>query len=62
MGSSEFVRRTQDALGLKGRSRDVAEIDGAFVLREGQEIYRPDFEAENRPIASKNRYFGNGFC
>ena len=62
VGSSEFVRRTQDALGLKGRSRDVAEIDGAFVLREGQEIYRLDFEAENRPIASKNRYFWNGFC
>jgi putative transposase len=62
VGSAEFVLRTQAALGLRGRNRDTSESDDAYVLRETEENYGPDFRVENRPIRSKNVHFWDVFC
>jgi hypothetical protein len=61
VGSEAFVRQTQDTLGLKGKTRDIIKTGEAVLLRETEENYGPDFEAENRPIAAKNGFFWNKF-
>ncbi len=51
VGSSVFVRKTRDALGLTGRFRDISQSGNAFVLREAEENYGLDFTPGNRSIA-----------
>ena len=62
VGSAAFVLRTQAALGPRGRNRDAAESDGAYLLRETEENYGPIFGVENRSIRSKNVHFWDVFC
>jgi REP-associated tyrosine transposase len=61
VGSEAFVRQTQDTLGLKGKTRDIIKTGEAVLLRETEENYGPDVEAENRPIAAKKGFFWNEF-
>ncbi|WP_225911482.1 transposase [Desulfuromonas versatilis] len=51
VGSSDFIRQTQAALGARGKPRDIFQCGEAFVLREAEENYGPDFVPKNRPIA-----------
>ena len=50
VGSAEFVRQTQSALGHQGRYRKRIEGDEVSVLRETEETYSPLFGGENEPI------------
>ena len=50
VGSAEFVRQTQSALGHQGRYRKRLEGDGMSVLREAEETYGSLFGGENGPI------------
>jgi len=50
VGSAEFVRQTQLALGHQGRYRNRTEEDGISVLREAEESYGPLFGVEKEPI------------
>ncbi len=50
VGSVEFVRQTQSALGYQGRYRHRLDGDGISVLREAEESYGPLFGGENEPI------------
>ncbi len=56
VGSIEFTQRTQQALGIQGRNRELAQADGLCVLREAEADYGTVFGAENRPIASINQH------
>ena len=62
VGSAEFVLRTQAALGLRGRNRDVVKSEDSYLLREAEESYNPDFGAENWAIGLKNGCFGDHSC
>jgi putative transposase len=57
VGSAEFVRKTQQMLGVRGQGRDVVSVGDSFVLRESQESYGVNFTLENRPIALNNAHF-----
>jgi len=57
VGSAEFIAKTRQTLGMRGRSRECVPVAGAFVLRESQETYGGNFAPENRPIAAENGYF-----
>ncbi len=61
VGSEAFVRQTQGNFCLKVKIRDIVKTDEAVLLRETEENYGPDFDAENRPMASKNGFFWNEF-
>ena len=50
VGSVEFVRQTQVALGHQGRYRNRLDSDGMNVLREAEESYGPIFGVENESI------------
>jgi putative transposase len=50
VGSVEFIRQTQAALGLQGRYRNRFEGEGLSVLRETEESYGPLFGVENGHI------------
>gem|GEM_PF-5949009 len=54
VGSAEFAQRTQAALGVRGRKRNIAENDAGCVLRETEESYGSVFGVKNEPIAPKN--------
>jgi putative transposase len=54
VGSEQFVLEFQDSLGVRGRSRGVTATGDAFVLRESPEIYKANFNTENRAIAPDN--------
>jgi len=60
VGSAAFVAKTREILGACGKGRSVGEAGDAFVLREEQESYGPDFSPENRPIGQNNGYFWDG--
>nr|WP_269745875.1 transposase [Desulfuromonas soudanensis] len=62
VGSAEFILRTQAALGLRGRNRDTAESDDAYMLRETEENYGLVFGVENGAIGPKNAHFWDVFC
>ncbi|MBM9538834.1 hypothetical protein, partial [Desulfobulbus alkaliphilus] len=53
----EFVRKTQQMLGMRGRGRDVVSVGDSFVLRESQESYGVNFTPENRAIALNSAYY-----
>jgi putative transposase len=57
VGSAEFVRQTQLALGPLGRYRDRLERDGMSVLREAEESYGAVFGGGNEPIGGENTSF-----
>ena len=61
VGSPEFVLKTKEMLGARGKSRDLARVGDSLVLRECQEIYEANFTPENRPIAPENAYLWNSF-
>jgi REP-associated tyrosine transposase len=52
VGSVEFVRQTQVALGHQGRYRSRFEGEGMSVLRETEESYGPLFGVENEPMGA----------
>jgi putative transposase len=54
VGSEEFVLKSREMLGTRGRSRTVVETEGSFILREFQEIYGGNFNPEKRAIALEN--------
>jgi len=62
VGSAEFVLRTQAALGLRGRNRDIVKSEDAYLLREAEESYSSDFGVENQAIGSKNVHFLDLSC
>jgi putative transposase len=47
VGSAEFAQRARQALGIQGCNRTLARIDGACVIRESEENYKPVFGAGN---------------
>ncbi|MBN2793701.1 MAG: hypothetical protein JXQ81_14405 [Desulfuromonadales bacterium] len=53
VGSAEFIVKTRQILGVRGRSRDVVPVGDSFMLRELQETYGGDFTPENRSIAAE---------
>lgn len=57
VGSSDFVRKTQQMLGMRGKGRAVVSAGDSFVLRESQESYRVNFTPKNRPIALNNAHY-----
>jgi putative transposase len=57
VGSAEFVRKTQQMLGMRGKGRDVVSAGDSFVLRESQESYGVNFTPKNRPIALNNAHY-----
>ena len=54
LGVKEFAQKTQSALGVRGRKRNITEKDDVYVLLETEEGYGPVFGGKNEPIASKN--------
>ena len=50
VGSSEYVQKTREELGVKGKVRTLVENDGCFLLREAVEDYSSAFDAEKGPI------------
>jgi putative transposase len=61
VGSAEFIVKTWQMLGMRGRSRDVDPVVDSFMLREPQETYRGYFTPENRPIAAENGHFWSNY-
>jgi putative transposase len=57
VGSADFVRKTQQMLGMRGKGRDVVSVGDSFVLRESQQSYGTNFTPENRPIALNNAHY-----
>jgi len=62
VGSAEFVLKTREMLGVRGRGRDVVTAGDSFVLRELQEIYGGNFSPQNRPIAPDNGHLWDNYC
>ncbi len=62
VGSTEFAQRTQQALGIQGRNRELAQTDGLCVLRETEADYGTVFGPENRPISSQNLHLWDVSC
>jgi putative transposase len=56
VGNEDFVRRTQQWIGIRVNKRKVAEKDGAFMLREPMRDYGLYSGPENSPIVLENRY------
>jgi len=56
VGSSDFVRKTQQKLGMPGKGRAVVSAGDLFMLREAQESYGVNSTPKNRPIALNNAY------
>jgi len=61
VGSPEFVLKTKEMLGARGKGRDLVGVGDSLVLRECEEIYEANFTPENRPIAPDNAYLWNAF-
>jgi putative transposase len=61
VGSPEFVLKTKEMLGARGKGRDIARVGNSLVLRECQESYEANSTTENRPIAPDNAYSWNAF-
>jgi REP-associated tyrosine transposase len=61
VGSAEFIVKTRQMLGLRGRSRDVVPVGDSFMLRESHETYGGDFTPENRPIAAENAHLWSNY-
>jgi putative transposase len=61
VGSAEFVLKTRERLGARGKGRDVLTAGDSFILRESQEIYGGNSNTKNRPIAPDNGYFWDFF-
>ena len=61
VGSAEFVLKTREMLGVRGRGRDVVTAGDSFVLRESQEIYGGNFNP-HRPIPPDNGHLWDDYC
>ena len=53
VGSSEYVQKTREVLGVKGKVRTLVENDGCFLLRETVADYSSVFDAEKGVIGVK---------
>jgi putative transposase len=53
VGSSEYVQKIREGLGVKGKVRTLVENDGCFLLRESVADYSPVFDTEKSVISVK---------
>jgi putative transposase len=56
VGSESFVIATQEKLGIKGKGREVIEVDGSYELRESPAPYGPILGHENGGLRLHNTY------
>jgi putative transposase len=61
VGSEEFVIKTQQMLGMRGKGRDVVSVGDSFLLRESHGSYGVNFTPENRPIALENAHYWDDY-
>jgi len=57
VGSEGFVSATKEALGVKGKGREVIGGEGVYELRESPGLYKGILGHENGGLRPKNTYF-----
>ena len=54
IGSLAFVDNVRSELGIKAMHREVAQLEGTYILREQSEAYGEDFASENDSLTLNN--------
>ena len=54
VGSLAFVDKVRSDLGIKAMHREVAQLEGTYILREQSEAYGEDFASENDSLTLNN--------
>jgi len=54
VGSLAFVDNVRSELGIKAMHREVAQLEGTYILREQSEAYGEDFASENDSLTLNN--------
>jgi hypothetical protein len=57
VGSSGFVAKVKEELGVRGTCRDTTEMNGTFTLREAAEAYSDVFAVETDVLRLDNQLF-----
>ncbi len=61
VGNKEFVRETQDKLGIRAKGRKVVENKDAYEFRESRSPYGDVFATEMDILRPKNVYIWNAY-
>ncbi|MDH5525090.1 MAG: transposase [Desulfobulbaceae bacterium] len=61
VGSSNFIEKTKEALGIRAKGRKLKKSGDACELREPQFFYHDDFEGKKQGLSAENSYFGRDY-